>query len=182
MDYYKHSSKNKLIKIWYGMKSRCYNQHNKDYRLYGGKGITICDEWLVYDNFVDWALSHGYIEGLSIDRIDPKLGYQPTNCEWVTPAENSRRRTVTSPTSYSPNEEQRAKLSITSKMAHINDPTLKERQKHLRDTNGRTKISVDDIEKLRQAKLCGESWKYGLSLLTEEVNIRYFRYAVWNKL
>lgn len=64
-----------------GMKSRCYNPNNPEYHRYGGRGITICDEWLGDTRvFVDWALSHGYRQGLQIERIGNDGNYEPANC------------------------------------------------------------------------------------------------------
>ena len=65
-------------------------------RSYQDRGITVCDEWLVFENFRDWALSHGYKEGLQIDRVNNDAGYCPENCRWVTPKENvnNRRNTI----------------------------------------------------------------------------------------
>ena len=76
---------NKMIK-------RCYDKTDKDYKYYGGKGIVVCDEWLINPNsFEDWAINSGYKKGLSIDRIDPQIGYCPENCRWISMSENSRR-------------------------------------------------------------------------------------------
>ena len=63
---------------------------------YQDRGITVCDEWLVFENFRDWALSHGYSDDLEIDRIDNDKGYCSENCRWVTPKENmnNRRNTI----------------------------------------------------------------------------------------
>ena len=65
-------------------------------RAYQDRGITVCDEWLVFENFRDWAFSHGYKDDLQIDRIDNDKGYCPENCQWVTPKENmnNRRNTI----------------------------------------------------------------------------------------
>ncbi len=89
----KHNlSKTRLYSIYYGMKQRCYNPNNQHYKWYGGKGITICNEWLD-DNglqrFIEWSLNNGYEENLSIDRVNPNGNYAPDNCRWVTPSVNS---------------------------------------------------------------------------------------------
>lgn len=80
----------KLYKIWQGVKSRSVNsgcfsdkQQHAEYKI---KGITICEEWLDYQTFSDWANANGYLEGkgLSIDRIENTKGYYPDNCRWTT--------------------------------------------------------------------------------------------------
>lgn len=90
-----HETGTRLYRIWSGMKKRCYNKNNRDYFLYGARGITICDEWRnSYEAFRDWALANGYHDKLSIDRIDNDQGYYPRNCRWATPksqANNTRR-------------------------------------------------------------------------------------------
>ena len=74
----------RLYKIWMGMRCRCNNPNAKDYELYGKRGITVCQLWEKYENFREWALTHGYTDYLSLDRINPNLGYSPDNCRWAT--------------------------------------------------------------------------------------------------
>ena len=68
-------------------KLRCEDSSNEFYHNYGARGITVCDEWHGddgFDNFYDWAMSHGYKRGLTLDRIDNNKGYSPDNCQFVT--------------------------------------------------------------------------------------------------
>lgn len=85
--------RNTLYSIWLSIKTRCYNPKSKDYKYWGGKGITVCVEWKNnYLAFKNWALVHGYKEGLTIDRINSHAGYSPENCQFLTRSENTRKR------------------------------------------------------------------------------------------
>lgn len=86
-------SETKLNGIYSSMKRRCYNKNDKNYNDYGNRGITVCDEWKNNSKaFYNWALSNGYQEGLTIDRIDNNGNYEPSNCKWATMKEQSRHR------------------------------------------------------------------------------------------
>lgn len=85
-----------LYDVWQGIKKRCYNSRDKEYKNYGGRGIRMCDTWRTnFKQFYDDMLE-GYAQGLQIDRIDNDGNYTKENCRWVTPAENvrNRRRTI----------------------------------------------------------------------------------------
>ena len=85
---------NKLCDVWRGMKKRCLNPSHKSYHNYGGRGIKIADEWMVFHNFREWALQNGYTVGLQIDRIDNDGDYCPDNCHWVSPKVNANNRST----------------------------------------------------------------------------------------
>jgi hypothetical protein len=90
---HKHGvSTTRPYKIWRGIMSRCLNQEAKDYGAYGGRGIKICEEWRDPINFVTWAFSNGYSDGLQIDRKDNDGNYCPENCRWVTRIINMNNR------------------------------------------------------------------------------------------
>ena len=87
----KHGTR--LYVIWQNMHSRCYTKTNKFHKNYGGRGITICDEWLHdFQTFYDWAMANGYHNNLTIDRIDVNGNYEPSNCRWITKAEQTRNK------------------------------------------------------------------------------------------
>lgn len=92
----KHGGYNtRLYRIFKGMKDRCYRQRNIHFANYGGRGIAVCPEWRGdFAAFREWAMSHGYDETKSIDRIDNDRGYSPDNCRWAdTKTQNNNLRT-----------------------------------------------------------------------------------------
>ena len=75
-------SKTRIHNIWKGMLNRCLNPKQGSYKHYGGRGICVCNEWKVFENFRDWAFNNGYADNLTLDRIDVDSNYCPENCKW----------------------------------------------------------------------------------------------------
>lgn len=98
--YRKRDNTERLYQVWRSMIARCTNPSNKDYAHYGGRGISVCEEWRNYAEFRKWAILAGYDKDAkffdcTIDRIDVNGDYCPTNCRWVdikTQAQNKRPR------------------------------------------------------------------------------------------
>lgn len=78
--------------IWARLKQRCRDPKVKEYKYYGGRGISISPEWNAFKTFYEWAMSHGYADNLTIDRIDNDGNYESSNCRWSTRIEQSRNK------------------------------------------------------------------------------------------
>jgi hypothetical protein len=92
----------RLYNVWANVRKRCYSIWRADYSYYGGRGITVCDEWRdSYDAFRAWSIANGFRKGLWIDREDHNGNYEPGNCRWITRSEQMRN-TSRSPRRYVP--------------------------------------------------------------------------------
>lgn len=92
--YVKHGLFNtKIYHAWNAMKQRCFCETNRNYKDYGGRGITVCDDWRDdFNAFYEWAMENGYADDLTLDRIDVNGNYEPDNCRWVTQKKQANNR------------------------------------------------------------------------------------------
>lgn len=94
---YRHGhGRERIYKNFLNMHQRCENPNCKQYRIYGERGVYVCDEWFDFQNFYNWAIENGYEKGLTLDRIDVNGPYAPWNCRWATAFQqgNNRRNTI----------------------------------------------------------------------------------------
>lgn len=124
---YHGKSKTRIYRIHNGMKERCYNPKDQHYPDYGARGITVCDQWLGIDGFINffvWSMENGYDKKLTIDRIDVNGNYEPSNCRWATPEQQVYNRRCTK--RYEVNGEILFMKQIVQKY-HISEATLRKR-------------------------------------------------------
>ena len=82
----------RLYEIWCGMKKRCLNPNNHAYKYYGGRGIKVSEDWIYFESFCDWALSNGYRDDLTLERLDFNGNYEPSNCSWIPLKEQNNNK------------------------------------------------------------------------------------------
>lgn len=115
----------RLYGVWCAMKRRCYNKQEKGYKNYGGRGISVCDEWKSsFQNFKIWAMENGYRQGLSIDRIDVNGNYCPENCRWADSKTQANNTTANRILEY--NEEKHT-LAEWSRITGLSDSVIRAR-------------------------------------------------------
>ena len=133
-------TKTRLHKIWEGMLARCEYHRHPYYEIYGGRGIAVCNEWHNYVIFRDWAMSNGYSDTLTIDRIDNNLGYFPRNCRFITIKEQQNNKRNNHIVSY---EEEPMTVAQMSELYGIPKSTIIWRERHRRDLVTGAKMEVE---------------------------------------
>lgn len=109
----------RLHNCWMRMRARCHNKNGKRYKDYGGRGITVCDEWQEFLPFYNWSMANGYKDNLTIDRIDVNGNYEPSNCRWVTMEEQQKNKRNT--IKYTYKGEEYTTSEIAKKLGLSND-------------------------------------------------------------
>lgn len=103
---------------WKAIKQRCENVNDRKYRDYGARGITICEEWRSFENFLQWSLENGYSEELELDRIDNDKGYYPDNCRWCKTIVNNHNRRITAKIEGLPLKDFATKYNMSYSLVH----------------------------------------------------------------
>lgn len=117
-------SDKRIFSIWMNMKARCDKPNRKDRKYYYEKGITYCVDWKDYSLFEKWALENGYEDNLTLDRIDDTGNYEPSNCQWITFAEQQKRK---SGNTWITHDGQTKTLSDWAREFDVHPATLKSR-------------------------------------------------------
>ena len=81
----------RIYTCWQSMKARCFYSKHPRFNYYGGKGITVCAEWMDFQEYKKWSLENGYNDTMTMDRIDSDKNYEPSNCRWISKSENSKK-------------------------------------------------------------------------------------------
>lgn len=118
-------TKTPLHNVWKAIKQRCNNPNSRNYKNYGGRGIKLCDEWLVFENFYNWCVNNGYDRSLQIDRIDNDKGYEPNNVRFVDRTVNCRNRRITATISVKGKKISLATLEEIFEKNNIEIPSLR---------------------------------------------------------
>ena len=153
-------SKTRLYNIWTLMKGRCFNEKSSGYKNYGARGITVCDEWLKFENFYEWAMNNGYREDLTIERKNNDGNYEPSNCKWADLRTQANNRRNWGEVEYygivKDNTGYRAQVTVNGKKIYIAHSTddieylVNERNKYIDEHNLPNKKNVfkklEDVE------------------------------------
>lgn len=118
-------SDSRIYEIWRGMIRRCEDDKRKDYIIYGGRGISVCDEWKnSFNKFYNWSINNGYNDSLTIERNDVNGNYEPSNCRWATKEEQANNRRDNQFLTY---DGKTQTISQWAKELNVNESTLRNR-------------------------------------------------------
>ena len=160
----KHGDKGtRLYNIWTNMKARCTRKSHPQYANYGGRGISICNEWTKYSNFKLWSEGNDYTSVLTIDRIDNSKGYSPDNCRWTTHKvqnNNTRRNIIIEDTTLTLKCEE---LGLNSRLV----------QARIREQGMSFKEATTIPENFREYKIAYNDKVWNLKALCEELGLNY---------
>lgn len=145
-------SYSRLYAIWKGIKRRCLNPRYHSYSHYGGKGVSICEEWLSYSSFRDWALENGYKDNLSIERLDNNGNYCAENCVWAGRQEQNNNTSRNHFVEYKGGVYTLAELSM---ICGIKQNTLLYRIKRGWDVERATDTPLQTKNKKNGGSVCG---------------------------
>lgn len=171
----------RLNNIWSGMRNRCLYCTNSHYKDYGGRGIKICDEWKNdFKNFYEWAMSNGYKENLTIDRIDVNGDYEPQNCRFINPKAQARNKRNNIKVKYS---NRNITLAEAAELSGINYKTLKSRwskgergkmlfrkKESLYNNKRGAKVTTEQVKEIRKIYKPRDK-QYGAKALAERYGI-----------
>ena len=121
------NSRTSLHNRWKAIRQRCNNPNDRAYKNYGGRGITLCEEWNDYKAFEEWSKANGYSEELELDRIDNNRGYSPDNCRWVKCVINNHNRRITAKVDGMPLRDFSDKYGLDYTTVHSRYYRLKQR-------------------------------------------------------
>jgi len=167
-------SKTRVYKIWEGMKARCNNSNNPSFEYYGKRNISICDEWeKEFMNFYSWAMSNGYRDDLTIERINNDGNYEPSNCKWATPKEQNNNTRHNRIVEYEGN-----KFNLTQLSEKYNIPFSV--LKHRLNKNWGINVAIKTPVRNKNIMLDYNGMTKTLSTWCTELNLN--RWTVWSRI
>lgn len=159
----KYKKRSKIYQAWANMKQRCFNKNALEYNSYGGRGITVCDDWVKSsESFEKWALENGYADGLTLDRIDVDGNYEPSNCRWIDQRRQLRNKRDTIYVEY--NGEKRPLIDLCEELGVSYSRAI------WRIKNGKTDVT----EMLSREKLKFKLTEDGLKKLSQRSKVPYY--------
>lgn len=165
--------------VWRGMKKRCYETTSPSYKYYGAKGITVCERWMIFDNFYA-DMKEGYVKGLKLDRLNNDMQYKKEHCRWVTAKESARNRSNNFILTIGNESKTLAEWGEIKKIKpdtingrirrgwSVEDAVNKKLMPtiHTGETNGMAKLTAEKVQQIRSSnkKYAALSLEFGVSV------------------